>query len=251
MKRALAMLLAVAMLAVLLCGCASEGTKETQQTQQPQATEAAAEENVTEAQKPATATGTPKEIVETLVGDILDLSIYEVEEDEDGISYTNLEQKGSFPHEITFSGMRFQLDGVTTYQDLLDAGWNSNMPETADANYRYLDTTTGPEGQRLTITATNLNDEPIAIEETYLTSVMGIIKNSGGFTFGNLTENSTISDVLKAIGTPRYLYYNYESGNLDVKFRDNCAYQDSVSFTFDSDGVITKVDIDYSIFNLV
>lgn len=246
MKRLLAMLLAVAM----LCGCASEGTKEIQTTKGNTETEAAAVKNETEAQKPATATGTPQEIVETLVGDSLDLSIYEVETDEDGISYVNLEQKGSFPHEITFSGMRLQLDGVTTYQDLLEAGWNSNLPETADANYQYINTATGPEEQRLTITAANLNDEPIAIGETCLTSVMGIIKNSGGFTLGSITENSTISDVLKAIGTPDYLYYYYEAGTLDVKFRDNCEYPDSVAFTFGPDGVITKVELDCSIFNL-
>lgn len=249
MKRALAMLLAVAMLAALLCGCASEGTKETQQTQQPQATEAAAEENVTEAQKPATATGTPKEIVETMVGDLLDLSAYEVDEDEDSISYYYYDQHGSFPYEITISELNLQLNGVTTYQDLLDAGWYSNMPETADASCALINTLVGPEGQHITISLGNVNDEEIAIGETYLLGVTGQVKNCGGFTIGDLTENSTISDVINAIGTPYYLYYSEYVG-LTVKFEDSCRAQNSLSFTFNQDGVITEISVLYNHYNL-
>lgn len=255
MKRVLAMLLAVAMLAALLCGCASEGNKETQQTQQPQATEVAAEENVTEAQKPATATGTPKEIVETLVGDLLDLSAYEVvNEDEDLISYCNLDLYTSFPYEITLYDMKFQLDGVSTYQDILDGGWTFNFPETAEASCQYLNHARD-SGRNfiLSITLVNLKDEDIPIEEAYLTRVDGEIENGETFIFGTITESSSPADVIQAFGTPYQVIYTEASG-LHVIFHDDgnpSSYGNEAAFHFNNDGVITQVKLGYDYHNLV
>lgn len=243
MKRLLAMLLAGAVLAALLCGCASGETQETK------GTEAADEGNVTEAKKPETAAGAPQAIVESLVGNSLDLSIYEMEKDEDSLFYYNSDQYGSFPYEITISGITLHLNGVTTYQDVLDAGWNANMPETADANYSYIGPLAGPEDRHFTITLDNVNDEAIAMGETYLLAVTGSIKYCGSFTYGGLTENSTVSDVIKAIGTP-YSVYCSEISGLTLKFKDNCDHENSLSFTFGQDGVITEISLHYNHYNL-
>lgn len=243
MKRALAMLLAVAMLAALLCGRASEGTKETKQTQQTQQPQAA-EENVTEAQKPATATGTPKEIVKTMVGDLLDLSAYEVvNEDEDIISYCNLDLYTSFPYEITIYDMKFQLDGVSTYQDVLDNGWTFDMPETADAYYSYSHRLRGADGEYLRITLTNPKDEAIPMEEAYLTRVDGDIENGATFTLGTITEKSSPADVIQAFGTPYQVVYTETSG-LCLLFHaksDYSIFSNEVQIYFNKDGVITEV----------
>lgn len=251
MKRLLAMLLAVTMLAAMLCGCASGGTKEAQETQETQETEGAAEENVTETKKSATATGTPQEIAESLVGDSLDLSIYEVDKDEDSISYFSFGQSGTFPYEITISGLKLQFDGVTTYQDVLNAGWSSNMPETADASYRYINTLVGPEGEHFAVDLTNVKEEAIPIEETYVMGITAGIKDNSGFTFGSITEKSTISDVIKAIGTPYSVSY-YENLGLELSFEDNtCDSKNSISFTFDRDGVMTELSVGYNAYNLI
>lgn len=247
------MLLVVAMLATLLCGCVSKGTTETQETKQAKETEAAAEENVTEAQKPATATGTPREIVKTMVGDILDLSAYEVDEDEDSISYCNRDLHGSFPYEITIYDMKLQLDGVSTYQDMLDGGWTFNFPETAEASSQYLNHA-WDSGRNfiLSITLVNLKDEDIPIEEAYLIRVDGEIENGETFTFGTITESSSPADVIQAFGTPYQVIYTEASG-LHVIFHDDgnpSSYGNEAAFHFNNDGVITQVKLGYDYHNL-
>lgn len=257
MKRLLAMLLAVAMLAALLCGCASGGTTEPTEVKETKGnaeTEAATEENVTEAQKPAIATGTPQEIVESLIGDSLDLSIYEVETDEDSITYSKKDQYASFPYAITLYGMDLQLDGVSTYQDVLDGGWTFNMPETADASHYYLNSVRGSDGNYLSISLVNLKDEAIAIEEAYLYRVNGDIENGATFSFGTITESSSLADAIQAFGAPYRLHYTKNSGLL-VQFQDDDVpsgfYRNEASFHFDTDGIITEVELEYDYHNLI
>lgn len=139
--------------------------------------------------------------------------------------------------------MKFQINGVTTCQDLVDAGWGTNMRETADALTGYLGHFTGPEGESFFGSVVNVKDEAVAGGETFLTSVTGEIPDCGTFTFGSITENSTISDVINAIGNPRCISYSEISG-LKMEFADENI--NSVNFDFDQDGVMTKVNLSYN-----
>lgn len=263
MKKLIALLLAAAMIAGMLCACGSSktetGAKETAApVQETEAMQEVPEDSIEEEAAPAQVTSQdPLEVCKALLGDCVNLDDYdepEYNDDRDSVSICQFNNiAGTFAYQLSLdAGADISLNGVTTYQDLLDAGWSANMPETAEGHYRYINSASGPDGNFngpwFTITVFNASENSAPIGEGYITSVGLEIKYAGDFSLSGITAASSVSDVIRMFGEPYYIYYSDTLG-LCLKFKDDIS--GSLEFGFDASGTMTEGSYTYSDYNLV
>lgn len=255
MKKLIALLLAVAMLACALCACGSSKTEtEVKETAAPAADTQQAADDADEEEAEATVSAMSKkellDLCTSALGSAVDLdSLGEPEYNDEGtnISYYAYDNVCStFSYQLTLSGLNLSIDGVTTFQDLADAGWTGNFPETADGHYYYINSVSKDDAW-FTITALNAKEETVSIGECFVTSIGLQTKYLGDFSICGLTADSTPANVVAALGNPNYVCYSTVTG-LTLKFKDDLG---SAEFTFSADGKLTDVNFSYSNYNLV
>lgn len=265
MKKMFALLLVAALLASMLCACGNSNTETAdpvvQETEAAQKAPVDTDEEETPAeestQDPQEACKALLEVCKALLGDSLDLESYgepECDEDGDSVSFFGYEKVcAAFDYQLSLAaGADISLNGVTTYQELLDAGWSANMPETAEGHYRYINSASGSEGifngPWFTITVFNASENSAPIGEGYITGVGLEVKYAGDFELSGITADSSVADVVRVFGEPYYIYYSEITG-LCLKFKDDIS--GSLEFDFDASGVLTNVDYNYSDYNLI
>ena len=149
------------------------------------------------------------DVYKTLMGDCVDWNNYDAPEaDEDSVTVWRTEKAApAFDFVVNLQGdIVVEINGKTVYQNLLDLGWSSNMPETADAMYSYINSCNAPDGKWMTISLCNPTEAAMPIAETFVTSVSFDKEYAPEFELNGITFASTIADVTAAFGEPYYLY---------------------------------------------
>lgn len=187
----------------------------------------------------------------TLLGDCVDWNNYDAPDaDEDSVTIWRTEKTAPvFDFVVTLQdGTVVEINGKTVYQNLLDLGWSSNMPETADAMYSYINSCTAPDGKWVTISLCNPTEAAMPIAETFVTSISFDKDYAPDFDLSGLSFASTIADVTAVFGEPYYVYYS-ETLGLTLKYEDENI--NTLKFVFDAEGALAEVDYSFNRNSLV
>lgn len=258
MKKLIALLLALVMvLSMVACG-SSEEPAET--TAAPAETAPAQEETTPVETEAPDSDEEDEEVLSNeealaiclgMLGDSLNLDNYDEPEVEDGKVY--LYQSEDIESELDYvvtimEDLDICLDGVTTCQDLTDAGFAFNFPETVEGLNRYSGTCKHESGAWFTSTIVNPNEGAKPVGECYVTMITVIPQYVGDFEVNGINASSTIADVIAAYGEPYYVRYSQYRG-LSIQFHDEIS--GAVAFAFTDDGVLDNVMYSYNDYNLV
>lgn len=191
-----------------------------------------------------------RERVEALLGDNLDLSNYGVSEDDEMLTATlpNVPESLGLGFTISYAGLELQIDGTSTYQDVLDAGWSGNAPETLDGNWgaKSFDVTS-PDGVTARITLVNPTENSIDSKDGYVISFDAENVEGNDLKIGSITGDSTAADVVQAAGAP----YNITTSDyIPLKLTYKDLFFNELELRFDESGVMTEISFDFYRANL-
>lgn len=265
MKRALSLILVLVLVLGLFCGCGKDADSKTdsddksshsdskKDDKQNQDEETGKDDNGTAAKPEPIANWDElslRERVEALLGDSVDLSDYHVSEDDDLLlaSLPNAPESLGFDFTISYAGLELQLDGKSTYQDVLDAGWSGDAPETLDGNRGAASfDVTSPDGITARIMLVNPAENSIDSKDGYVVrfKVENIVGND--LKIGQIISKSTAVDVIQAAGAPSSISStNYIP--LELIYRDYLL--NDLELRFDESGVMTEVCFEFYLGNL-
>ena len=199
-----------------------------------------------------TACGGPAAACKKLLGDTVNLDNYDKPDVSSGTVYYRHSNDSTVTLDYTvhLKACNSAISmPVTTYQDLLDAGWNGNMPGTAEGRHTYTSTIKAPNGAFLSVTVFNPSEEDVPSNTAIVTGVTCSPANAGGFSIGSINEGSSVADVIAAYGEPALISYSESASGLNLVYEDDM--DGTLQFTFDAAGVLTDMKYYYSEYNLV
>ncbi len=211
-------------------------------------------------------------------GELLDLSEYDVYDDNDSVSYSIKYEKTvdyDFDYTVKFDdGSSFTLP--VKYSDVSKAGWSSDTAaDTQVSNSEETDVVfLNSKGREIVLSTSNLSaadedtEKKCSLKDCLFYS-LGMVfyendltKGSDGTfkeTFtkgaapgitlsGKITDKSTVSDVVSVLGKPSGLTFYEGSKRIWLEYNDDVeAWFSSLSFEFSSEtGYMSKMDFEYS-----
>jgi len=186
------------------------------------------------------------DVYKDMIGSAIKLENYsDPEVDEYSATYVRKEAAvAAFDFVIAMDGGPvLELNGKTVYQDLLNSGWKSDMPETAEGYYSYFNSCFAPDESWISITLSNPTEGSMPIAETYVTGATISAGFSSDFDLSGICFDSTVADVVNAFGEP-YRFYCSESSGLVLKYQDE--NYSSLIITFNAEGKLTEAAYSYN-----
>lgn len=257
MKKILALVLSVLMIASLLCACGGNETAETEKSAaaQTEAQNVISEE--TEAGVEETLGDDPLSRCKAMLGDTVSLDSYDEPDVDEESVFIYSSKDAKLDYTITpADGTTFQLP--MKYQDLLDAGWTCDqdylLPENMDADYETGIYYSNANGDILVAILANPTDAVIPVEESWITGIyVGEYYGSAqSFSVSGITPDSTVADIISALGEPSVIYYEYdeedEEGELNLTYDGDFG---SLDIEVDeATGTVTDVEYYYNKSNI-
>ena len=268
--RVLAIVLAI-MLLVTTTGCHKAPAEEAEKPANAESAnapsmEAAAkpeDESVTPADTSLTNYITSKDDFTNVLGSIVDLSLYELEDDDDSCNYyLKYENEISYDldHNVVLSdGTEFTLD--TPFSELESQGWVLFDPEQElDAGYLTWDVCKNSNGQELYIGIYNPTESTLTakectvcfIELTLFSSLdfSEKIDTTPGFTIcKTITQASTLEEIVGQLGMPSSIYYSNSDGldsYISIEYTQPNNSYDYLNFRVSANGnYIVEIDSEY------
>lgn len=200
------------------------------------------------------------------LADVLDVSMYEFEEDDDGIEHTLIDEIDyNFDYKVKLGDTEITLP--TDYATLKKAGWTSEIAEDfrIDSGVQKGIPFKNSEGREILFYTTCLGagtENEISCElqscklftleiTLYSSDNTVYVKNENAADFSltnGITSKSTIKNIVDALGNPTYIEYDMEENEIELCFTKKIVVGYSrLKFQFSaSDGFMSRMEYEYS-----
>lgn len=233
MKKLIALLLAAAMIAGMLCACGSSKTDSKLQQPSKETASVQAENTPEQDDSEESAQGDSQyAVVEALLGEVLSLSDYEVAyEDEELLTLELIDFTRAKPDYCVQLGDGTTLQLPVHFGDLLDAGWVSEQQwaDNQDGNTFGYTVMTNTNGKTIYAFVKNPSDEGTTLRDCWVTTVFLGGTYTEDFDVNGVSANATMAEIVAAWGLPTTVYC-YQN---DKVIFDYCPIDGTLEFRVD------------------